>query len=108
MSFLNFPITADGQSTPLAGGGNGGASVRIQITGTWTGTVTFQSTVDGTNFTATNVRPVGQADANTTAVTTATAVGQWIMNARGAAGVRVTATAAITGTALVSITNANS
>lgn len=105
MSFINWPITANGQSTPLAGGGNC-CSVRVQVAGTWTGTLQFETTVDGTNWVATHAQPVGVAAAATTAVTTTTANGSWIVDSRGAEGVRVTATAAITGQANVSLSAA--
>jgi hypothetical protein len=105
MAFTNWPITANGQSTPAAGGGPRGRVVRVQVAGTWTGTLQFESSVDGVTWVATHGLPVGVAEANTTAVTTTTANGSWNVNSHGAAGVRVTATAVMTGQANVSLAN---
>ena len=105
MAFTNWPITANGQSTPPAGGGPRGQRVRVQVAGTWTGTLTFESSADGVTWVATHGLPVGVAEANTTAVTTTTANGSWNINSFGAAGVRVRATAAITGQADVTLQN---
>ncbi len=48
--------------------------VAFQITGTFTGTITFYGSVDGVTFVAMSVLPIGTA----TAVTTATAPGIWV------------------------------
>lgn len=57
-----------------------------QINGTFSGTVVFEATVDGTNYVATAVVPVG---ASRTLTTTATAPGTWQMNTAGFTAVRV-------------------
>jgi hypothetical protein len=49
----------------------------LQITGTFSGTITFEETCDNTNWVAVSMIPVGQQPAYATAVTTATAVGIW-------------------------------
>ncbi len=69
-----------------------------QITGTFTGTVTFEATVDGTNWVAASVVPVG---ATRTLTTTATAAGVWQMNTTGFAYVRVRCSAFTSGTIVV-------
>lgn len=102
-------ITTDGQSVSvfyrrIAGVAlnlrpNGAASV--QVTGVWTGTLTFEVTLDGTNFVAIQGRNVTTgADATTT---TAGANGLWRFEIVGAVAFRVRASAAMTGTAVVSV-----
>ena len=74
---------------------NNGAAL-FQLTGTWTGTVTFEATTDGQNWYAINVYPPN----STTAATTATASGAYLAPASsvaGAATVRVRGSAAMTG-----------
>lgn len=70
------------------------------ISGTWTGTITFEGTADGgTTWTAIDAWPLGSR----TAVTTATAVGSWQVNAAGLTGLRMRGSATITGAATVTI-----
>lgn len=72
----------------------------LVISGTWTGTITFEGTADGgTSWTAIDAFPLGSR----TAVTTATAVGQWQVNAAGLTGIRMRGSATITGAATVTI-----
>lgn len=68
--------------------------VAFQITGTWTGTVTFEATVDGTTWVTFNVTP----SASGTDVSTATAVGAWSKTTGGYAGFRIRVSIAGTGT----------
>ena len=51
--------------------------IQVQITGTWSATVSFQGSVDGTNWAATLAYPVGSV--NAAAVTTTTANGMWVV-----------------------------
>lgn len=51
--------------------------VSVQITGTFSGTITFEATCDNTNWVAASMIPVGQQPAYATAVTSATATGIW-------------------------------
>lgn len=90
-------ITANGQNASLTLAGYGAAS--IVVTGTWTGTLTFQGSVDGVTFTTITAFPL----ASTTGVTTTTANGSWTMSTGGLHSVRVLATAAWTGTAAVAL-----
>jgi len=76
---------------------NGG--IGAQITGTWVGTLTFELSIDGTNFVAVQAQNV------TTAViaTTTTANGIFKFDAVGALVVRVRATAWTSGDATVTL-----
>jgi hypothetical protein len=59
--------------------------VGIQITGTMTGTtITFEATVDGTNWVSLNCMPSLSA----TAASTATATGAWTVSSGGYASIR--------------------
>ena len=94
---------ADISSTTCPGAGctnintEGSDFLSIQISGTFTGTITFSSSVDGTNFITTQVIPVGSA----TPVSTTTAVGIWGLELKGLKTVRVAFTAYTDGTAVV-------
>ena len=77
----------------------GGAT--LTIAGTWTGTISFKATGDGGNTWSTvNVMPL----ASTTAVTSATANGTWQVNTAGFTGLCMLSSAAMTGSATVTIT----
>lgn len=52
-----------------------GAAIAVQLVGTFTATVTFEATLDGTNWQAIGLFPV--ATPTGTPATTATAVGMW-------------------------------
>lgn len=69
-----------------------------QITGTFSGTVTFEGSVDGVNYVATAVVPVG---ATRTLTTTATAAGVWQQNVTGYSYARVRCSAFTSGTIVV-------
>lgn len=72
----------------------------VDLRGTFTGTVTFAGTIDGTNWFNVNVVS-GAAGANWTAAVTATAPGNWIMPCAGFIRVRASMTAYTSGTATV-------
>lgn len=77
----------------------GGAS--LTISGTWTGTITFECTADGgATWVAMNAMPV----ADTTAVSTTTGNGVWQVNVAGLTGIRMRASATMTGAAVATIT----
>ena len=100
MSFVQNSITANGQSTAVAGYNTSTpAFVGVQVTGTWTGTLTFELSADGVNW----VTAGAAAVATGTLATTTTGNGLWRIEVGGMGGVRVTATAAITGTAVVTL-----
>lgn len=91
--------TATNNSTvSLAGSGN--SSFSILITGTWTGTLQFERSLDsGTTWT-----PIGAFSAGTSySTSTVTANGAFHGNASSSTNIRVRATATITGTATVKI-----
>lgn len=77
--------------------GLGGVSV--QLTGTWTGTITFEGTVDGSNWRALNMT----ASNASTPVTTATAAGVWFGVCTGLNAVRARASAWTSGTLSVTL-----
>ena len=74
---------------------NGG--VGVQVTGTFSGTLQFEMTIDGTNFVAV------QATSVTTGAVATTATGVFFYNVVGAQSVRVTSTAWTSGTAVVTV-----
>jgi hypothetical protein len=76
------PLGALNAEVRLSVGGFGG--IAIQIQGTFTGTITFEATVQGQDFTAFRVTPV----ASSTQVTTATAPGLWTASTVGFLAVR--------------------
>lgn len=75
-------------------------SAGFVISGTWTGTITFEGSADGgTTWTAMEAWPLGSR----TAVTSATAGGTWQVNAAGLTTLRMRASATMTGKAAVTI-----
>lgn len=85
------------QSVTLDVGGYG--SVGIQVTGTWTGTLGFDASINGTNFEDMQVVPTG----GTSAVTTTTINGIWYALAGGLNKVRVFSDALGSGTAVINL-----
>lgn len=79
---------------------NGYGTVSAQITGTWTGTLIFEGTVDNTNWFTTGGLAINGTGA---IVTTTTANGQWQADVAGFVGFRVRCSVTGTGTAVVSI-----
>lgn len=77
----------------------------VQVTGTWAGTITFECSVDGTNWVSEAV--VSSAStAITTGVTTTTTNGVWSSDAYAIPYVRVKMTAYTSGTATVTFASA--
>lgn len=77
----------------------GFGAVAVQITGTWTGTLQFEATVDGSTWTAIT----GFDLAGSAGVSSTTANGLWVVNSGGLAKVRARASALASGTAVVSL-----
>lgn len=76
--------------------------VAVQLTGTWSGTVTFEATVDGTNWVSLQLNPTtALAAASLTA--TATANGVWVGKTFGVAGVRASFSTATSGTVAITL-----
>lgn len=79
---------------------NGATGFAVDLRGTFTATVTFQGTIDGTNWFTLAVVPAGSS-VNVASVTTATAAGAWVGNANGMQQVRAIATSYTSGTVTV-------
>ncbi len=77
-------------------------NVAIQITGTFTGTITFQASNNGTDFVSTTVRASTQT-ATATEVTTTTAAGMFYLPNAHPELLRITMTAFTSGTAVVDV-----
>lgn len=80
----------------------GSTGFAVDLRGTFVATVTFQGTIDGTNWFTIAVIPAGSG-ANIASVTTATAAGAWVGNANGMQQVRAIATAYTSGTVTVTL-----
>ena len=88
-------LTTSGQSISIGDGSGEVASMQaIQLTGTWTGTVAVQGTLDGATYVALLMVPSD----TTTGVTSTTANGVWRVDATGLSDVIVICTAVMTGT----------
>jgi hypothetical protein len=79
---------------------NGADGAGVQLTGTWTATVQFEGSVDGSNFFAVNGTPYQSTG---TLVTSATANGQWQFDIAGCSLFRVRCSAFTSGTIVVTI-----
>jgi hypothetical protein len=75
------------------------AHVAVQIVGSMSATITFETTVDGTNWVATTLLPA----ASTTGVSTATAAGLWGGNIGAVAGFRARCSAYTSGSPVVTV-----
>lgn len=79
-------------------------TMAIQVTGTFTATLTFQSSFDGSTWVSHTVTTAPVTASIGTQVTTATAAGKWYANVSGIRKFRVTCTAYTSGTATVVLT----
>lgn len=77
----------------------GTGAAGVQLTGTWSGTVTFEAAVDDGTFVTLNMVPSNSA----TATTTATANGAWSANVGGYHLVRARFSTATSGTVVVTL-----
>lgn len=93
-------LTGNNQDVALSLSGSSGWAVDLR--GTFTATVTFQGTIDGTNWFTIAVVPAG-GTVSVASVTTATAAGAWWGNATGLQQVRARTTAYTSGTITVVI-----
>lgn len=92
-------IDANGEAVTLAYRQFYNGGVGAQVTGTYSGTLSFEMSIDGTNFVA-----VQTTNVNTGAVaTTATGTGIYRFDVVGALVVRVRASAYTSGTATVTV-----
>lgn len=106
---IGQPTTITAQSSSVCATANAfaafpvgnSASMTFGITGTWSGTLTFKSTADGSTWVTTQVTNLGSGS---TPVTTATANGQFGLSNSGLLTVCVDATSFASGTATVTLT----
>lgn len=73
------PRVLDAADEVIQIGTRGLAGVALQLLGTWSGTVTFEATVDGNNWVTFNMVP----SASATPASTATSNGCWSANCAG-------------------------
>ena len=92
-------IAANGASITLAWREFYNGGVGIQVTGTFSGTLQFEMTIDGTNFVAVQTTNV----TNIVVSPTTTATGVFFFNVVGAMSVRVRSTTWASGTATVTL-----
>ncbi|CAB4182792.1 hypothetical protein UFOVP1090_32 [uncultured Caudovirales phage] len=85
---------------------SGAAGAAINVAGTWVGTLTFQSTIDGTTWLTHNGTVYGGA--SVTNVSTTAANGAWAFRVAGAQKIRAIFTAYTSGTATIDIRAATS
>jgi hypothetical protein len=90
----NLVAANDYADIPVSGQG----AVGIQLSGTWAGTVSFQASVDGTNYLPMNLLPVNSGTASTTTTTS----NIFLANVSGLSVVRVKLTTTSSGTVVVS------
>lgn len=88
-------ISTQNVSVSTAGGG----AISIGVTGTWTGTLVFESSVDGTTWVSNAVSPVPFGNLTTSA----TANGSWLIAVGGLNSFRVRGNTVATGTAVITL-----
>lgn len=91
-------ITAQDEALVVGGGLKSGRTVGFQLSGTFSATVTFESTINGTDWVATGAFPISGSG---TAATTANATGIWRVPAQGLAAVRARCSTYSSGTLVV-------
>jgi hypothetical protein len=94
--------TATAASTVATGTLNGTTTIAIQVTGTYTGALTPQITVNGTDWIAASAVLTYSTGAQATTIASA-ATGIFIVEVSGAQQFRLSANAAVTGTAVVTL-----
>jgi hypothetical protein len=92
---LQSAATATGNGTSL--NVQNRRSAGLQVTGTFTATVTFEATIDGSNWVALNATPSNSA----TPASTATAAGIWVANVAGFVSIRARVSAYTSGSITV-------
>lgn len=81
---------------------DGAGAVGLQITGTFTGTVSFEGSLDCQTYVALNMHPLN----STVAASSATAVGAWSSNVGGVSCVQARMSSYTSGTAVVTLRKA--
>ena len=97
--FTGSGSVTNGQPTLTFTGLAGVGTLDIQITGSWSGTITFAGSTDGSTFTTMYVYPIGAGGPGTP---TTTANGWWSLYASGLVSARLTG-AGMTGSASVTV-----
>jgi hypothetical protein len=82
---------------------NGASTLAIQVTGTYTGALSLQGTIDGTTWVTSGIYLLYVTTGGYAATITSAANGIYWANVAGFVKVRITALAAVTGTAVVSL-----
>ena len=104
-TFGRIAAAQDFVAIDVAGQGAAG----VQLTGTWTGTIQFEGSVDGGTFVSLSLIPSSSATGEAAAdVTSATANGAFSANIGGYSLVRARASAWTSGTAVVTMVTAGS
>lgn len=101
VTFLVSSITTNGDILELSLPENS-ASAKVTVAGTWTGTLQFEQTNDGG---LTWVASSGIPQPSGAGVTSTTANGQWAFAVGALTNFRVRASASVTGTSTITITN---
>lgn len=96
-------LAALNDTTDWVGNPNGIADVAFQITGTWTGTITFEACTEGNEAAATPIAVSAVATPGTL-VTTATVNGLFKTNNGFAGGLKVRARLSVVGTGAALVT----
>lgn len=96
LNALNAAATLNGFPSP--------GELAVQITGTWTGTMTFEVTVDGANWASYELNPSTDMSGTTSSLAaTTTGNGVWIGPSSGFSGFRVRFSTYSTGPAVVTV-----
>jgi hypothetical protein len=95
--FLGTPKTFDSVGDSVIATGNGHGTVGFQISGTWTGTISFTGTINGTDW----VTVKGWDSESATAITEATANGIYFFSTTGLRYVKAKSTTYTTGPATI-------
>ncbi len=99
---VNGSAGASGAKVTLSCSGYGGFAV--QVIGTYSGTLTFEGSIDGENFSVVTMTPIG----TTVGVTTTTSTGIWRGCCVGLSEVQARMSSYSSGTAVITILAAES
>lgn len=102
LNLVKGSVTATDETITLSRQFTAGG-VAFQVSGTWTGTITFEASVDGANWVTFNVTP----SASGTDVSTTTANGAWSKQNNGYQAFRARFSTASSGTPVIVIRGVN-
>ncbi len=91
--------TINGSPQNISINAQGASSIQFNVTGSWTGTLNFQGSVDGTNWVPAEAYPI--MPSTSTFVNSTTTNGQWAITAGGLNAFRLLSSAWVTGTATI-------